>query len=98
MTGLRPLVGITPLTMEVYLSILSMGAIMHTVNIRLSPEHIAYIINHAENRVVLLDASLIGVFIPVLPLLETVEHILLIGEGDLKTKIAKKNHRELVSG
>ena len=56
--------------MEAYLGIPSMGAIMHTANIRLSPEHIAYIINHAENRVVLLDASLIEVFVPVLPLLK----------------------------
>jgi fatty-acyl-CoA synthase len=83
--------------MEAYLGIPSMGAIMHTVNIRLSPEHIAYIINHAENRVILLDASLIDVFRPVLPLLETVEHILVIGEGELKTDIATQNYRELLA-
>lgn len=83
--------------MEAYLGIPSMGAIMHTVNIRLSPEHIAYIINHAANRVLLLDVSLIDVFAPVLPLLECIEHILLIGEGDLKTEIATKNYRELLA-
>jgi len=80
--------------MEAYLGIPSMGAIMHTVNIRLSPEHIAYIINHAQNRVVLLDASLIDVFAPVLPLLECVEHILLIGDGDLNTDIPTLDYRE----
>ena len=68
--------------MEAYLAIPSMGAIMHTVNIRLSSEHIAYIINHAEDRVIILDASLQGLFEPVLPLLHTVEHILVVGEQD----------------
>lgn len=79
--------------MEAYLGIPAMGAIMHTVNIRLSPEHIAYIINHAQDRVVLLDSSLVDVFTPVLPLLETVEHILLIGGGELHTDIATLDYR-----
>lgn len=82
--------------MEAYLGIPSMGAIMHTVNIRLSPEHIAYIINHAQDRVVLLDASLLELFVPVLPLLETVEHILLIGAGQLETDIATLDYRSLL--
>ncbi len=67
--------------MEAYLAIPSMGAVMHTVNIRLSPEQVAYVINHAEDRVLILDTSLLELFTPVLPLLETVEHILLVG-GD----------------
>lgn len=83
--------------MEAYLGIPSMGAIMHTVNIRLSPEHIAYIINHAGDRVVLLDASLIEVFTPVLPLLECVEHILLIGAGTLQSDIATLDYRQLLA-
>jgi len=68
--------------MEAYLAIPSMGAIMHTINIRLSPEHIAYVINHAEDRVIILDASLKAVFEPVLPLLNTVEHIVMVGDSD----------------
>jgi fatty-acyl-CoA synthase len=68
--------------MEAYLAIPSMGAIMHTVNIRLLPEHIAYVINHAEDRIIILDASLQAVFAPVLPLLNTVEHILVVGDPD----------------
>ena len=65
--------------MEAYMAIPSMGAIMHTVNIRLSPEHIAYVINHAEDRAIILDASLLELFEPVLPLLQTVEQIILVG-------------------
>ena len=83
--------------MEAYLGIPSMGAIMHTVNIRLSPEHIAYIINHAQDRVLLLDASLVELFAPVLPLLETVEHVLLIGEGKLNTDVATLDYRSLLA-
>ena len=67
--------------MEAYLAIPSMGAIMHTVNIRLSPEHIAYVINHADDKTILLDATLVELFQPVLPLLDTVEQIIVIG-GD----------------
>ena len=68
--------------MEAYLAIPSMGAIMHTANIRLSPEHIAYVINHAEDRAIILDASLMSLFEPVLPMLETVQQIILVG-GDI---------------
>jgi fatty-acyl-CoA synthase len=83
--------------MEAYLGIPSMGAIMHTVNIRLSAEHIAYIINHADSRVILLDASLVNVFAPVLPLLECVEHILLIGDGELDTDINTLDYRQYLA-
>jgi len=74
--------------MEAYLAIPSMGAIMHTVNIRLSPEQVAYVINHAEDKVLIVDSSLSELFEPVIPLLKTVEHILLIdGEEALPGKI-----------
>ena len=68
--------------MEAYLGIPSMGAILHTVNIRLSPEHIAYVINHAGDQVVLLDSSLMAVFEPVIPLLKTVKKIILVAGGE----------------
>jgi fatty-acyl-CoA synthase len=83
--------------MEAYLGIPSMGAIMHTVNIRLSAEHIAYIINHADSRVIILDASLVDVFAPVLPLLKCVEHILLVGDGELDTDINTLDYRQYLA-
>jgi len=83
--------------MEAYLGIPSMGAIMHTVNIRLSAEHIAYIINHAHDKVVLLDASLLAIFEPILPLLESVEHIVLIGDASLNTGINAHDYRTLLA-
>lgn len=82
--------------MESYLGIPSMGAIIHTVNIRLSPEHIAYIINHAESRVLILDASLIEIFTPVLPLLDCLECIILVGDGTLDSNIKTVNYHDLL--
>jgi fatty-acyl-CoA synthase len=85
--------------MEAYLAIPAMGAIMHTVNIRLSPEHIAYVINHAEDRAIILDASLLDLFIPVLPLLRTTAQIILVGgsSGQLPGEIACHSYETLLA-
>src|SRR3974390_1742117 len=45
--------------MEAYLAIPSMGAVLHTLNIRLFPEQLSYIINHAEDKVIIVDDSLV---------------------------------------
>ena len=42
--------------MEAYFAVPSMGAVLHTLNIRLFPEQLAYIINHAEDKVIIVDA------------------------------------------
>jgi fatty-acyl-CoA synthase len=65
-----------------YLAIPSMGAVLHTLNIRLFPEQIAYVANEAEDRVVVVDMSLADVLAPVLPHLETVHTVIAVGEGD----------------
>jgi len=46
--------------MEAYIAVPSMGAVLHTLNIRLFPEQLAFIITHAEDRVIIVDASLAG--------------------------------------
>src|ERR1700758_286011 len=65
-----------------YLAVPSMGAVLHTLNIRLFPEQIAYAANEAEDRVVLVDMSLAKLLAPVLPDLETVHTVIVVGEGD----------------
>ena len=45
--------------MEVYLAVPCMGAILHTLNVRLFPDQLAYIINHAEDKVIVVDPSLV---------------------------------------
>ena len=44
--------------LEAYIAVPCMGAILHTLNLRLFPDDIAYIVDHAEDRVVILDKSL----------------------------------------
>jgi fatty-acyl-CoA synthase len=65
-----------------YLAVPSMGAVLHTLNIRLFPEQIAYVANEAEDRVVLVDSSLVRLLAPILDELKTVHTVILVGEGD----------------
>ncbi len=74
--------------LEAYLAVPSMGAVLHTLNIRLYPEQIVYIAEQAEDRVVLVDMSLAPILAPVLPELSTVRTIVAVGEGDLDALIA----------
>lgn len=62
-----------------YLAVPSMGAVLHTLNIRLPADQLVYIANHAEDKVVLVDASLIGLLAPHLGAMETVEHVVVAG-------------------
>ncbi|PRC47757.1 long-chain fatty acid--CoA ligase, partial [Mycobacterium sp. ITM-2017-0098] len=66
---------------ELYLAIPCIGAVLHTLNIRLFPEQLAYVINHARDRVVFVDDSLVPVLEKVAPLLDTVELFVVIGDG-----------------
>jgi fatty-acyl-CoA synthase len=59
-----------------------MGAVLHTLNLRLDPEQLAYVVNHAEDRVILVDASLVPLLAKIRSKLTTVERIIVIGEGD----------------
>jgi fatty-acyl-CoA synthase len=65
--------------LEAYLAVPSMGAVLHTLNIRLFPEQLVYIANHAEDKVVIVDDSLVDLLAKQLPHLETVEHVLVAG-------------------
>lgn len=67
---------------EAYFAIPSMGAVLHTLNLRLPPEQLAWIVNHAADRVVLANGSLLPLLAPLLPHLKTVEHVVVTGPGD----------------
>src|SRR3954471_15760025 len=66
-----------------YLAVPSMGAVLHTLNLRLFPEQLAYIANHAEDRVVIVDGTLIPLLAGVLGKLSTVRHVVVVGDGDV---------------
>lgn len=64
---------------EAYFAIPAMGAILHTLNIRLPVEQVSFIARHAQDRVVIVDASLAGALATALPAMETVEHVVVAG-------------------
>jgi fatty-acyl-CoA synthase len=68
--------------LEVYLAAPCMGAVLHTLNIRLFAEQLTYIVNHAQDKVILVDASLVEVLEKLAPSFETVEHIVVMGDCD----------------
>jgi fatty-acyl-CoA synthase len=71
--------------LECYLAIPSMGAVLHTLNIRLFPEQLTYVVNHGDDRVIVVDGSLIPLLCraaATAPGLPHVTHMLVIGDGD----------------
>ena len=67
--------------LEAYFAVPAMGAVVHPLNIRLSAGQVTYIANHAEDRVIIVDESLLPTLVPLLPELETVEHLIVNGSA-----------------
>jgi len=84
--------------LEAYLAVPSMGAVLHTLNIRLFPEQLAYVANHAEDHVVLVDASLVPLLAPVAPQLTTVRSYVVIGDGAEPLLAGAIPYEELLAG
>jgi fatty-acyl-CoA synthase len=67
--------------MEVYFAAPLMGMVLHTVNIRLSPQDLTYIINHAEDQVLIVDASLWHLLEPIRKDLTSVKHVIVMKDA-----------------
>ncbi|QUW20991.1 long-chain fatty acid--CoA ligase [Sporosarcina sp. Marseille-Q4063] len=67
--------------LEAYFGVPCTGAILHMINIRLSPEHIAYVINHAEDEILLVDDNLFPHLQQLAPMLKTVKHYVIMGDS-----------------
>jgi fatty-acyl-CoA synthase len=67
---------------ELYFAVPCVGAVLHTLNIRLFAEQLAYIVNHAEDAVIFVDDSLVGVLEPLARSLRTVKQFVVMGEGE----------------
>src|SRR5690348_6820877 len=65
-----------------YCAVPSMGAVLHTLNLRLFPDQLGYIANHAADKVVLVDGTLVPLLARSLPEMKTVEHVVVVGPGD----------------
>src|SRR6201997_1511232 len=66
-----------------YFAVPCMASVLHTLNIRLSDEQLAFIINEAEDRVVIADMTLAAQLAAVLPNTPTVRTVVAVGSGDL---------------
>ncbi|MFD0904188.1 long-chain fatty acid--CoA ligase [Actinomadura sediminis] len=68
--------------LEAYFAVPAMGAVLHTLNIRLFPEQLSHIINHADDQVVIVDDSLVPLLARVVHELPAVEAFVVVGDGD----------------
>ncbi|WP_040788598.1 long-chain fatty acid--CoA ligase [Nocardia paucivorans] len=85
-----------------YIAVPAMGAVLHALNIRLFPEQVVYIANHAEDQVVIVDGSLVPMFAQYLPNMKTVRHVI-VANGDATTLTAPEgvqvhSYAELLAG
>lgn len=71
--------------LELYFAAPCTGRVLHTLNIRLFPEQLTYIVNHADDEVIFVDRSLLGLLAPLLPTFERLRHLVLMddGKGDI---------------
>jgi fatty-acyl-CoA synthase len=67
--------------LELYMAAPCTGRVLHTLNIRLFPDQLGYIVNHAEDEVVFVDRSLLPVLWPLVDKFETVRHFVVIDDG-----------------
>jgi acyl-CoA synthetase (AMP-forming)/AMP-acid ligase II len=83
--------------LELYLSVPSVGAVLHTLNLRLSADQLTYIVNHAEDRVVFVEDNLVGLVEPLLERLPKVSQWVVIGDGDTGSLDPVVRYDELLS-
>jgi fatty-acyl-CoA synthase len=69
---------------ELYFAVPCTGAVLHTLNIRLFEEQLTYIVNHAEDRVIFVDESLVAALAKLAPTFETVAHYVVMGDGEIE--------------
>ncbi len=67
---------------ELYHAVPLIGAVLHTANVRLFDDQIAYIVNHAQDRLIFVDAEMVPALSEVAPKLDTVEGYVRMGAGD----------------
>ncbi len=86
--------------LELYFAAPCSGRVLHTLNIRLFPEQVTYIVNHAEDEVIFVDRSLLGLLAPLIPTFETVKHFVVMDDGaptDLPDGVTLLDYEELLA-
>lgn len=77
--------------LEAYFGVPSTGAVLHMINIRLSPEHIIYVVNHAEDEILLVDEDLFPHVEKLAPHLKTVKHFVIMGDSKTLPETSLEN-------
>ncbi|MFD0416599.1 long-chain fatty acid--CoA ligase [Streptomyces sp. NPDC127108] len=87
---------------EAYFAVPCMGAVLHTLNLRLPADQLTWIVGHAADRVIIVNGSLLGLIAPLLDRLPTVEHLVVSGPGDLSlldgARVRVHDYEELIAG
>jgi acyl-CoA synthetase (AMP-forming)/AMP-acid ligase II len=68
--------------LELYQAVPSMGAVLHTLNIRLSAADLTYIINHAADKVIIIDEDLVAMLEPIMDQIPSVELLVVCQHGE----------------
>jgi fatty-acyl-CoA synthase len=66
--------------LELYFGVPCTGRVLHTLNIRLFPDQVVYIANHAEDEIAFVDRSLLGLFLPLLDRLPLLRHVVVMDD------------------
>jgi fatty-acyl-CoA synthase len=83
--------------LEAYLAVPCMGAVLHTLNVRLFADQLEFVVGHAEDKVILVEDSLVPVLEELAPRLETVQHYVVIGDGDAGSLPDPLRYEELLA-
>lgn len=74
--------------LELYFAAPCMGAVLHPINLRLPPEQLIYIVNHAEDKVLFLDPQLLPAIEKLSPLFKSVKHYIIMGDKIPETSLS----------
>jgi fatty-acyl-CoA synthase len=84
--------------LEAYFGVPCSGAVLHTLNPRLHEDDLAYIANHAEDKVFMVDEPLLPIFEKFRENAETIEHVIVFNYGDEPVPEGMISYEELLEG
>jgi fatty-acyl-CoA synthase len=82
--------------LELYMAVPCVGAVLHTLNIRLFAEQLTYIVNHAEDGIIFVDDSVVPILQELAPTLSAVRHYVVMGDGDVGSLSNALRYEELL--
>ncbi|MFO0587087.1 MAG: long-chain fatty acid--CoA ligase [Polyangiaceae bacterium] len=85
--------------LEAYFGVPAMGAVVHTLNLRLHPSEIGYIAKHAEDKVVIVDRSLLPLFEKFADTVPSIKHVIVVPDPASANPVSDKylDYEELLA-